>query len=78
MFRIYSKGAINTLSNQANYHTLGKVLYSAPFDAKCSTPIMRTCKKNVMGPKVKGENWSKFGSVELIVERLESKEHFHN
>ena len=24
-------------------------------------PIMRACRKDVMGPKVKGEKWNKFG-----------------
>ena len=54
VFRICNKGALNTLSNQANYHKFGRVLDSPPHSAKCSMPIMRTFKKDAMGPKVKG------------------------
>jgi len=44
VFRIFIKGALNTLSNQANYHTLGRVLNSPLPDAKCKISIMRACK----------------------------------
>jgi len=56
-----NKGALNILSNQANYYEPGRVLNSPPLGAKCNMPIIRTCKKDVMGPKVKDEKWSKFG-----------------
>ena len=60
MFRMCSKSALNTLSNQANYHELGRVLNSPPLDAKCNMSIMRTYKEDVIGPVVKGDKWSKF------------------
>jgi len=61
VFGICNKGALNTPSNQVNYHKLGRVLNSRPLDAKCNMPIIRTCKEDVMLPVVKGEKWSKFG-----------------
>ena len=54
VFRICNKGALNTLSDKANYHKLGRVLNSPPPNEKCNMPITRTCKRGVMGPKVKG------------------------
>jgi len=60
VFRICNKGALNTLSNQANYRKLSRVLDSPLFDAKCNMPIMRTFQKYVIGLKVKGEKLSKF------------------
>jgi len=60
VFRICNESALNTLCNQTNYHKLGRVLDSPPFDAKCNMPIMRTCKKDVIELKIKGEKWSKF------------------
>jgi len=53
-------GALNTLSNQASCHKLGRVLHSPPLDAKYNMPIMRACRNDVMGPKAKGEKWNKF------------------
>ena len=61
MFRVCNKDALNTLSNQVNYHKFGRALDSPPLDAKYNMPIMRTRKNGIMGPKVKGESWSKFG-----------------
>ena len=61
VFRICSKGALNTLSNQANYHKLGRVLNSPPLDAKCNMPIMRACKRVVMRLRVVGEKLSTCG-----------------
>ena len=63
-FRMCSKGALNTLSNQENYHKLGRVLNSPPIDAKCNMPIMRACKRVVMRVRVMGEKWSTFGKSE--------------
>ena len=57
-FGICNKGVLNTLSNQANYHKLGSILNSPPSNVKCNMLIMRACKKDVMGPKVKGETVS--------------------
>jgi len=34
---------------------LGRVLDSPPLDAKCNMLIKRTCKKDVIGLRVKGE-----------------------
>jgi len=60
VFRICNKGALNTLSNQASCHKLGRVLDSPLLDAKCNMPIIRACKKDAIGPNVKGEKWNKF------------------
>jgi len=60
VFKICNKGALNTLSNQANHYKLGRVLESPPPNAKCNMLIMRACRKDVMGPKVKGEKRNKF------------------
>jgi len=60
VFRICNKGALNILSNQANYYKLSRVLNPLPHGVKSNMPIMRTCKKDAMGRRVKVEKWSKF------------------
>ena len=70
--------ALNTLSNQANYHKVGRVLDSPPLDAKCNMPIMRTCIEDVMGPRLRVRSGTDLGRVELIVKGLKSKKRFHN
>jgi len=60
VFRICNKGALDTLSNQESCYKLGRVLDSPALDAKCNVPIIRACRKDVMGPKVKGEKWKNF------------------
>jgi len=45
--------ALTTQSNQANYHKLGKVFNSPPVDAKYKMSIIRTCKEDVIGPKLR-------------------------
>jgi len=62
--RICNKGVLNTLSNQVNYHRLGRVIDSPPPNTKCNMPIMRACRKDVIGSKVKGKKWNKFGKSE--------------
>ena len=51
-FEMCKMVALDTPSNQANYHKLGKVLNSPPFHAKCKVSIMRTWKGGVMWPKL--------------------------
>jgi len=54
VFKKYNGGTLNTLTNQANYHRLGRVLNSPPpmQDATCqSRGLVRGCN----GAKVKGE-----------------------
>ena len=60
VFRKYNKGALNNLSNQANYHRLGRVLNSPPLNAKCKMSIKRAC-RGCNGAKVKGEKSNIFG-----------------
>jgi len=44
VFRNYNKGSLSTLSNQANYHTLGRALNCPPLNAKCKMLTKRACK----------------------------------
>ena len=54
MFRICGKGTLDTLSNQANYHKLGRVLDSPLLDVKCNMPIIQKYNKiyRIQMPKV--------------------------
>jgi len=45
VFGKYSGGTLNTLSNQANYHRLGRILNSPPLNATCKMLIKRTYKR---------------------------------
>ena len=73
VFRMGSSGALNTLFNQANYYRLGIILNPPPRGAKCNMRIMRSCKKDAMGLRVKGEKWSKFGKSEANSQRTREK-----
>ena len=53
MFEIRNKDALNIASNQANYYRLGRVLNSLPLDAKYNMAIMRTCKEDVIGLRLR-------------------------
>jgi len=53
MFEIRNKDALNIASNQGNYYRLGRVLNSLPLDAKYNMAIMRTCKEDVIGLRLR-------------------------
>ena len=78
VFRICNNSALNTLSSQASYHKLGRVLNSPPHNVKCNMLIMRACGKDVMGSKVTVKSGVNLEGVEQIVKRLGSKKYFNN
>ena len=67
MFGICDKGALSTLTNQANYHRLDRVLDSPPLDSNAkyqSLGLARGCNR----AKVKVRYGIDLGRVELIVQ----------
>ena len=76
MVGICNTDPLKTLSNQASYILLGKVLNFPPLDVKCKISIMRTCKTDVVGQKFTSKEWSNLGELEPLAKILGSKTTF--
>jgi len=78
VFRKYSGGTLYTLSNQANYHRLGRVLNSPPLNSRCKNVNQEDLQEDVMGLRSGVRSGTYSERLELNSQRLGSEKHFHN
>ena len=66
-------GTLNTQTNHANYHMLDKVLNSSQLNAIHKMSIMKSYKKNVMGPRLEARRGIIWKKVDVLAKSLEGK-----